>query len=235
MNRITWHHTGGGYRPSAKDLSAYHRLIDGDGAVHDGDHPISANEPGRKLAAGQYAAHTLHLNSGNIGLSVCSMAKGEWSNPRASRAFPRPVQIDALIRETARLCREYGIQPSRQHTLSHAEVQPTLGVKQKQKWDFDYQIRDVAERDPVAIGDELRQELALHLRGQIIAPPVHDRPTVRQGSTGSDVVALQGALGITADGAFGPKTRAAVVAFQKSRDLLPDGVVSRMTWAALGL
>lgn len=235
MNRITWHHTGGGYAPSAVDLKAYHRLIDGDGQVRDGTHSISANAPGRKLVAGQYAAHTLHLNSGNIGLSLCSMAGGKWGSPRASKAFPRPAQIDALIRETAELCRQFGIQPSRQHTLSHAEVEPTLGVKQKQKWDFDYQIRDVTGRDPVAIGDELRQELALQLRGQIIAPPPAARPVLQQGATGADVLALQRALSLTADGVFGPKTRAAVVAFQKKRDLLPDGVVSRMTWAALGL
>lgn len=235
MNRITWHHTGGGYAPSAKDLSAYHRLIDGDGNVHDGDHAISANAPGRKLAAGQYAAHTWRLNSGNIGLSVCSMAGGEWGKPRASRAFPRPAQIDVLIKETARLCREFGIVPSRQHTLSHAEVEPTLGVKQKQKWDFDYQLRDVDVRDPVAIGDELRQELQLQLRGVTITPPASTRPTLKQGATGPTVSLLQGALGVKADGAFGPQTRAAVIAFQKSRNLLPDGVVSRMTWAALGL
>lgn len=235
MNRITWHHTGGGYTPSAKDLSCYHRLIDGDGNVHDGDHEIEDNAPGRKLAAGEYAAHTRNLNSGNIGLSVCSMAAGQWDKPRASRAFPRPTQIDVLIRETALLCRQYGIVPSRQHTLSHAEVEPTLGVKQKQKWDFDYQIRDVDSRDPIAIGDELRQELELQLRGHKITPPEPSRPTLRQGSTGSDVIAVQTALGLKADGAFGPRTRAAVIAFQKSRNLLPDGVVSRMTWAALGL
>ncbi len=235
MNRVTWHHTGGGFTPSAVDLKAYHRLIDGDGNVHDGDHEIEDNAPGRKLVAGQYAAHTRGLNSGNIGLSVCSMAGGDWSKPRASRAFPRPEQIDVLIRETALLCRQYGIVPSRQHTLSHAEVEPTLHVKQKQKWDFDYQIREVDSRDPQAIGDELRQELALQLRGQTIAPPAPARSELRQGSIGADVVALQTALRLKADGQFGPKTRTAVIAFQKSRNLLPDGVVSRMTWAALGL
>lgn len=235
MNRITWHHTGGGFTPNATDLGAYHRLIDGDGLVHSGRHSIDASAPGRKLVKGQYAAHTLGLNSGNIGLSVCCMARGTWDNPRASRAYPKPVQIDAMIRETARLCRVYSIQPSRQHTLSHAEVEPTLGIRQRQKWDFDYQIRNVARRDPVGIGDELRQELVLQLRGVTIEPPQPVRPELRQGASGPAVAQLQNALNIKADGIFGPRTRAAVVAFQKSRDLLPDGVVSRMTWAALGL
>lgn len=235
MNRITWHHTGGGYSPSAVDLKAYHRLIDGDGELHQGIHAIEANAPGRKLVAGQYAAHTLHLNSGNIGLSLCSMAGANWDAPHASKAFPRPVQIDALIRETAALCRKYGIQPSRQHTLSHAEVEPTLGVKQKQKWDFDYPLREVYRRDPVAIGDELRQELVRALRGVTIEPPAPTRPTLQQGAEGSAVKAVQERLNLKPDGIFGPKTRAAVIAFQKSHDLLPDGIVSRMTWAALGL
>jgi N-acetyl-anhydromuramyl-L-alanine amidase AmpD len=235
MNRITWHHTGGGYSPNNTDKAAYHFLISGDGDAYPGDHPVLANAPGKRLAAGQYSAHTRGLNSGNIGVSVCAMVGGKWADPRASRAFPKPVQIDALILLTAKLCLEYGIAPSREHTLSHAEVQPTLKIKQSNKWDFDYQIRNVASRDPLAIGDELRQELAVKLGGTVVQAPPQDRPTLRQGATGEDVTAMQKALGLKADGAFGPKTRSAVVALQSSRSLLPDGIVGRMTWRALGL
>lgn len=237
MNRIVFHHTGGGYTPNSTDRKAYHRLIDGDGQTHAGQHPIEANAPGHQLVSGRYAAHTRGLNTGAIGLSVCCMKGGVWANPQASSAFPRPVQIEAMIAEAATLCLAYGIQPSRQHTLSHAEVESSLGIKQSGKWDFDYPIRNIAHRDPVAIGDELRAELARvlhHLRPA--APPVaQPRPVLRQGSSGPHVRALQSRLGVTLDGAFGPKTRAAVVAFQKSRQLLPDGVVGAMTWAALGL
>jgi len=58
--------------------------------------------------------------------------------------------------------------------------------------------------------------------------------TLRQGSTGSQVASLQQTLGITADGKFGPITRATVVAFQTSAGLVADGVVGPMTGAALG-
>lgn len=67
------------------------------------------------------------------------------------------------------------------------------------------------------------------------AQPVaaQERLLVRQGSIGPHVRQLQLWLSITADGIFGPATRAAVIAFQRRNNLLPDGVVGRMTWAAL--
>lgn len=58
--------------------------------------------------------------------------------------------------------------------------------------------------------------------------------TLKQGSSGSQVVELQKALGgLTADGSFGPMTKAAVKAFQTSKGLTADGVVGPMTGAAL--
>src|SRR5450759_1763629 len=59
--------------------------------------------------------------------------------------------------------------------------------------------------------------------------------TLRVGSKGAQVICLQAALGITADGSFGPKTKAAVVAFQKNAGLVADGIFgakSRAQWVA---
>jgi peptidoglycan hydrolase-like protein with peptidoglycan-binding domain len=54
-------------------------------------------------------------------------------------------------------------------------------------------------------------------------------------SSGSSVVALQRALGITADGVYGPQTRKAVRRFQRSQGLAVDGIAGPQTLAALGL
>ena len=59
-------------------------------------------------------------------------------------------------------------------------------------------------------------------------------PTLRQGARGPAVVDLQQRLGgLSADGAFGPLTRGAVVSFQSGRGLVPDGIVGPLTWGAL--
>jgi len=67
-----------------------------------------------------------------------------------------------------------------------------------------------------------------------------DHPTLRQGATGEHVRYLQTRLntlqkaGLVADGIFGPKTDAAVRAFQRARGLVIDGIVGPKTWGALG-
>jgi hypothetical protein len=73
-----------------------------------------------------------------------------------------------------------------------------------------------------------------------VAPaPVHGKgkPTLtgslKVGSKGALVKYLQTALGIKADGQFGPITNKAVKAFQSENGLKVDGIVGPITWAEL--
>jgi peptidoglycan hydrolase-like protein with peptidoglycan-binding domain len=59
-----------------------------------------------------------------------------------------------------------------------------------------------------------------------LAPGVQSTDTVR---------ALQQKLGVSADGVYGPKTRAAVKRFQRAHGLTADGVAGPQTLAALGV
>ena len=59
------------------------------------------------------------------------------------------------------------------------------------------------------------------------------RPTLRRGMTGDLTRQVQAKLGLTADGVFGPRTEAALRAFQRERGLVPDGIVGPRTWRAL--
>jgi hypothetical protein len=68
---------------------------------------------------------------------------------------------------------------------------------------------------------------------EIAKPPSVMRPTLSIGSTGPLVRVLQTALGVNADGAFGPITEAAVKKFQLEVGLLDDGIVGARTWLEL--
>ena len=69
----------------------------------------------------------------------------------------------------------------------------------------------------------------------IVTPPkpIVENPFLLKGARGDAVVRLQRLLKIEDDGVFGPKTDAAVKAFQKAHKLVADGKVGVYTWRAL--
>jgi peptidoglycan hydrolase-like protein with peptidoglycan-binding domain len=58
---------------------------------------------------------------------------------------------------------------------------------------------------------------------------------LQRGSQGSTTAAVQRALGIPADGIYGPQTHRAVISFQRAHRLMVDGIVGPQTLGALGL
>jgi putative chitinase len=58
---------------------------------------------------------------------------------------------------------------------------------------------------------------------------------LKNGSKGNDVVTLKKFLKVDPIGTFGPKTEAAVKAWQKANGLKDDGIVGPGTWAKMGL
>jgi peptidoglycan hydrolase-like protein with peptidoglycan-binding domain len=76
---------------------------------------------------------------------------------------------------------------------------------------------------------------------KLTSAPGGSGPTLKQGHSGAPVAALQNRLNQlgfnadAADGQFGPKTTAAVKAFQSAKGLAADGVVGPKTWNQLGI
>ncbi len=162
LSRIIMHWTGGAHVVSSVDRAHYHFIIGGDGSVHPGNHAPEANISVRD---GAYAAHTADCNTGSIGVAVAGM-HGALERPFSAGGFPiREVQVEALVRLVADLCRKYGIPVTPQTVLSHAEVEPTLGIAQAGKWDIAWLPGMNAPADPVAIGNTLRNRISALLKG----------------------------------------------------------------------
>lgn len=161
ISRIIFHWTAGQNKASDLDRDHYHLLIEGDGTLVPGKPSIALNsEP--KAKAG-YAAHTLNCNTGSIGVSLCGMA-GAVESPFIPGKQPiTREQWTVLAWTIVQLCQRYSIPVSRKTVLSHAEVQQTLGIKQKGKWDIARLPFDTSIQGAIQIGDQMRAMVQSHL------------------------------------------------------------------------
>jgi peptidoglycan hydrolase-like protein with peptidoglycan-binding domain len=138
------------------------------------------------------------------------------------------VQVDAYQRGVAALLMHAGL--SAESCAGHKEYARPSGRKP----------------DPTLDMTAFRASVAAFIAGTAPAPvliPAEEpspspgaatgRPTLRRGAKGDAVKRLQQLLDIDADGDFGGKTEAAMRAFQRQRQLVPDGIVGPKTWAQL--
>lgn len=149
LSRIHIHWTAGASRTSRIDREHYHVLVEQDGSV------FQEHNPTKRLA------HTLNANGGAIAVSACGML-GSTERPWNLGLYPlKESQMFALERVVADLCVAYDIPVSRTSVLTHAEVQPTLGIKQRGKRDFDWLPgMEPGPHSPIAVGDKLRARIA---------------------------------------------------------------------------
>lgn len=153
MDRIIWHWTAGTNKANSIDKKHYHVLIEGDGKLIRGDHSIDDNEAPIR---GAYAAHTLNCNTGSIGVSLCGMRQAKES---PFQPGPSPItreQWEMLSRLLAELCKRYAIPVLNSTVLSHAEVQGTLGIKQRNKWDITRLPWDRSVVGATQVGNQMR-------------------------------------------------------------------------------
>lgn len=132
MKRIILHWAVTGYKCDQTSRQHYHLIYEGDGKEVVGFYNIAANE---STADGVYAAHTKGCNQGSIGVS-CAAMLGAVSVDKVGRYPITKAQFDAMVSGVANLCIAYSIPVTPKTVLTHAEVEKTLGVKQRGKWDI---------------------------------------------------------------------------------------------------
>lgn len=157
LHRIHLHWTAGAYGVIGMERRAYNGLVDQDGNRHDGEFHFNTQGSYR---VGRAASHTLNANSGAIGLAADAMA-GAREHPFDPGPHPMTeAQIEGLCEWAAELSVAYDIPVSRWSILTHAEVQPTLGIRQRWKWDIRWLPGMDGVGSAIEVGDMLRKRIA---------------------------------------------------------------------------
>lgn len=197
--------------------SGQHFTVSRGGVIMEARHGSLAKVQGRKSFI--RGIHARSANAYSIGIEN----EGLYTD-----TLPPKAQYDALVSLVAWLCWSYGL-----------KADAIDGHR-------DHVQTECPGKMFYAKLSQLRADVAKRLGGQTPPPP---KPPVdpqepvkwvvlRERSTGDKVRVLQHLLRakgarVDLDGSFGPATKAAVEAFQRSARLTADGVVGAKTWAAL--
>ena len=176
MKRIIAHWTAGTWKASTEDRKHYHFIVESDGNVVRGNWPVKNNESIPK-GSSEYAAHTLNCNTQSIGISMACMA-GATESPFHAGNYPMTQQqFEAMCEKIASLCKQYSIEVTPQTVLSHAEVQPTLGIKQRGKWDFTRLPFNPKIVGAKACGDFMRERVQYYSKTKSPLSPPPPQPS----------------------------------------------------------
>ena len=167
---------------------------------------------------------SFHYNTGAIARAALTGLLNKGDRSAAATAFmgwSKPAEIIDRRRAEQKLFRD-GIYPTGSLTVWNA------AETGKVVW------RPAKTISQVEAVDKIRSAMGAVPAPQIETPAaVSARPVLRRGSTGAAVGDLQRLLGITQDRIFGPATQAALIAHQKSHQLVADGIAGPAVWASL--
>jgi len=216
---VICHHTATtarGNMPSLDTLLAGRSDVPGPlaqlGLARDGTFYLIA--AGRCNHAGEGEGRFLRVSGNGAYIGI------EAENPLPYTATWPDVQMDAYRRGVAAILKKVG--GSIDKCIAHREYAPSR-----------------KPYDPKFDMDEFRSKVDALMQGTGEVRPLiarvdaSGRPTIRRGDSGDNVKQCQTALRINPDGEFGRVTEAAVREFQRSKGLVPDGIVGPRTWAEL--
>jgi len=240
---IVGHWDGGDGTIDALALSHYNAVVDQGLRVHYGENSL---EDQRVTSDGIYGAHTRAFNTRCIGVAMCGMFGAQEGAPPPNYGSDYPIkehQFYLMCKVMAAYCIQKQIPVTPERVLTHAEVQPNLGIRQNGKWDITVLPWNPDIVGHRMVGDHMRELVSGYILEAepgmahlcVDAEIRTAKPLLKIGMRGEDVRVLQSDLhdlryfAGSIDGIFGKRTRAAVLAFQADNDLDTDGVVGPRT------
>lgn len=158
LKRVICHWAVTKYKCDDVSREHYHFIYEGDGKEVAGRFKPEDN---LSVVDGTYAAHTHHCNAGSIGVS-CAAMFGAIDEDRYGKFPITAKQFEAMCKGVARLCKKYGIEVTDHTVLTHAEVQPVLGIQQNGKWDISV-LPHLKLKGVKACGDAIRANVSRYL------------------------------------------------------------------------
>jgi len=158
LHGIRWHWAASSYAVNEEVLSHYNDGHDHLGNSYDGG-ARAEHQANYNWRTGVGVSHTKNNNSGIIGQAVIAMGNAEgW--PLDVGQYPMTwVGIDAMLMRSIDYHHQFDIPISPWSMLTHAEVQPTLGIAQRGKWDIRWLPNGSTVVDARKAGDILRARM----------------------------------------------------------------------------